>query len=43
MVGGLEGGDEGGLLFLGGFPGWEGALAIDEEAAFGSMVAWWRM
>ena len=35
MVGGLEGGDEGGLLFPGCFLGWEGALAIDGEAAFG--------
>ena len=35
VVGGLEGGDEGGLLFPGGFLGWEGSLAIDGEAAFG--------
>lgn len=35
MVGGLEGGDEGGLLFPGGFLGWEGALAIDGEVTFG--------
>ena len=35
MVGVLEGGDEGGLLFPGGFLGWEGTLAIDGEAAFG--------
>ena len=35
VVGGLEGGDEGCLLFPGGFFGREGALAIDGEAAFG--------
>lgn len=35
MVGGLEGGDEGGLLFPGGFLGWEGALTIDGEVAVG--------
>ena len=34
-MGGLEGGDEGGLLFPGAFLGREGALAIDGEAAFG--------
>lgn len=34
-MGSLEGGDEGGLLMLGGFFGREGALAIDGEAAFG--------
>ena len=34
-VSGLEGGDEGGLLMLGGFFGREGTLAIDGEVAFG--------
>ena len=34
-MGGLEGGDEGGLLMLGGFFGWEGTLTIDGEVAVG--------
>lgn len=34
-MGGLEGGDEGGLLLPGGFFGWEGTLTIDGEVAVG--------
>lgn len=34
-MGGLKGGDEGSLLLPGVFFGWEGALTIDGEVAFG--------